>query len=150
VVNEQFATTKQDVLEDVMAAVLKASKWLDVRANRTKAASVLGVPEYVNATGEFRSKVASPATTSSWLDLGAKTFKDDYMVFLPRGPGERAALGGTRSGSSRQYQTSRPALGPPPTTRSWPTRSCCAMCTRRSPRREKIVRAERRTWRRSR
>jgi len=44
VVNEQFATTKQDVLEDVMAAVLKASKCSTCAANRTKAASVLGVP----------------------------------------------------------------------------------------------------------
>jgi nitrate/nitrite transport system substrate-binding protein len=80
VVNEQFATTKQDVLEDVMAAVLQASKWLDVRANRVKAASVLGVPEYVNATA---SSIEGRLSGNYQLGggLGAKTFKNDYMVF---------------------------------------------------------------------
>jgi nitrate/nitrite transport system substrate-binding protein len=84
VVNEQFATTKQDVLEDVMAAVLKASKWLDARANRTKAASVLGVPEYVNATA---SSIEGRLSGNYQLggELGAKTFKDDYMVFFRDG-----------------------------------------------------------------
>ena len=84
VVGEQFATTKQDVLEDVMAAVLKASKWLDVRANRTKAASALGVPEYVNATA---SSIEGRLAGSYQLGggLGAKTFKDDYMTFFRNG-----------------------------------------------------------------
>jgi nitrate/nitrite transport system substrate-binding protein len=84
VVNEQFATTKQDVLEEVMAAVLKASKWLDVRANRTKAASVLGVPEYVNATASsIEGRLAGNYQLGG--ELGAKTFKDDYMVFFRDG-----------------------------------------------------------------
>jgi nitrate/nitrite transport system substrate-binding protein len=84
VVNEQFATTKQAVLEDVMAAVLKASKWLDVRANRTKAASVLGVPEYVNATASsIEGRLAGNYQLGG--GLGAKTFKDDYMVFFRDG-----------------------------------------------------------------
>ena len=84
VVNEQFATTKQDVLEDVMAAVLKASKWLDVRANRVKAASVLGVPEYVNATA---SSIEGRLSGNYQLGggLGTKTFKNDYMVFYRDG-----------------------------------------------------------------
>jgi nitrate/nitrite transport system substrate-binding protein len=84
VVNEQFATTKTDTLKDVMAAVLKASKWLDQRANRAKAASVLGVPEYVNAVasaieGRLEGKYQLGA------NLGPKTFKDDYMVFFRNG-----------------------------------------------------------------
>jgi len=84
VVGEQFATTKQDVLEDVMAAVLKASKWLDVRANRTKAASVLGVPEYVNATASsIEGRLAGNYQLGG--GLGAKTFKDDYMTFFRNG-----------------------------------------------------------------
>jgi nitrate/nitrite transport system substrate-binding protein len=84
VVNEQFATTKQDVLEDVMAAVLQASKWLDVRANRVKAASVLGVPEYVNATA---SSIEGRLSGNYQLGggLGTKTFKNDYMVFFRDG-----------------------------------------------------------------
>ncbi len=84
VVNEQFATTKQDELEDVMAAVLEASKWLDVRANRTKAASVLGVPEYVNATASsIEGRLAGNYQLGG--GLGAKSFKDDYMVFFRDG-----------------------------------------------------------------
>jgi nitrate/nitrite transport system substrate-binding protein len=84
VVNERFATTKQDVLEDVMGAVLQASKWLDVRANRAKAASVLGVPEYVNATA---SSITGRLGGTYQLGggLGIKTFKDDYMVFFRDG-----------------------------------------------------------------
>jgi nitrate/nitrite transport system substrate-binding protein len=84
VVSEQFATSKQAVLEDVMAAVLKASKWLDVRANRTKAASVLGVPEYVNATASsIEGRLAGNYQLGG--ELGAKTFKGDYMVFFRDG-----------------------------------------------------------------
>ena len=84
VVNEQFATTKQDVLEDVMAAVLQASEWLDVRANRSKAASALGVPEYVNATASsIEGRLAGNYQLGG--GLGAKTFKDDYMTFFRDG-----------------------------------------------------------------
>ena len=84
VVSEQFATSKQEVLEDVMKAVLKASKWLDVRANRTKAASVLGVPEYVNApASSIEGRLAGNYQLGA--GLGAKTFKDDYMTFYRGG-----------------------------------------------------------------
>jgi nitrate/nitrite transport system substrate-binding protein len=84
VVNEQFAADKADTLKDVMAAVLKASKWLDVRTNRAKAASVLGVPEYVNAVpssieGRLEGKYQLGA------GLAPKTFTDDYMVFFRNG-----------------------------------------------------------------
>ncbi|HEX9506566.1 MAG TPA: CmpA/NrtA family ABC transporter substrate-binding protein [Acidimicrobiia bacterium] len=84
VVNEQFASTKQDVLKDVMAAVLKASKWLDVRANRTKAASVLGVPQYVNATA---SSIEGRLSGNYQLGagLGTKTFTNDNMAFFRGG-----------------------------------------------------------------
>ncbi|MET1001690.1 MAG: CmpA/NrtA family ABC transporter substrate-binding protein [Acidimicrobiia bacterium] len=84
VVTEQFATTKQDELEDVMAAVLEASKWLDVRTNRIKAASVLGVPEYVNATASsIEGRLAGNYQLGG--GLGSKSFKDDYMVFFRDG-----------------------------------------------------------------
>jgi nitrate/nitrite transport system substrate-binding protein len=84
VVNEEFATTKQDVLEDVMIAVLRASKWLDVRANRAKAATTIGVPEYVNAVP---SAIAGRLTGTYALGggLGTKTFKDDSMMFYRDG-----------------------------------------------------------------
>jgi nitrate/nitrite transport system substrate-binding protein len=55
-----------------------------VRANRVKAASVLGVPEYVNATA---SSIEGRLSGNYQLGggLGAKTFKDDYMVFFRDG-----------------------------------------------------------------
>jgi nitrate/nitrite transport system substrate-binding protein len=84
VVNEEFASSKQDVLERVMLAVLKASKWLDVRANRPKAASVLGVPGYVNATASsIEGRLAGNYQLGG--GLGTKAFKDDYMVFSRNG-----------------------------------------------------------------
>ncbi|HEX9467817.1 MAG TPA: CmpA/NrtA family ABC transporter substrate-binding protein [Acidimicrobiia bacterium] len=84
VVNEKFAADKTDTLKDVMAAVLKASKWLDVRKNRSQAASVVGVPQYVNALasaieGRLEGKYQLGA------GLGAKTFTNDYMVFHRNG-----------------------------------------------------------------
>jgi nitrate/nitrite transport system substrate-binding protein len=84
VVNEEFATSKQDVLEDVMIAVLRASKWLDVRANRAKAATTIGVPAYVNAVP---SAISGRLTGTYDLGggLGTKTFKDDAMMFYRDG-----------------------------------------------------------------
>jgi nitrate/nitrite transport system substrate-binding protein len=84
VVTEKFATGKQDVLEDVMAAVLAAGKWLDLKSNRTKAASVLGVPEYVNATASsIEGRLAGNYQLGA--GLGTKTFKDDNMAFFRDG-----------------------------------------------------------------
>ncbi|MET0895007.1 MAG: CmpA/NrtA family ABC transporter substrate-binding protein [Acidimicrobiia bacterium] len=84
VVNETFATAKEDVLADVIAATLKASKWLDQRANRTKSASVLGVPEYVNATASsIEGRLAGNYQLGA--GLGAKSFKGDYMAFYRDG-----------------------------------------------------------------
>ncbi len=84
VVNEQFASQKADTLKDVMAAVLKASKWLDDRAHRARAASSLAPPEYVNAPaqgieGRLEGKYKLGAS------FGTKTFRKDYMVFFRGG-----------------------------------------------------------------
>ena len=84
VVNERFAAERPEVLKDVMGAVLKASAWLDDRANRKKASEVTGAPAYVNAP---------PAAIEGRLlgdyKLGAgipdKTFGDDYMTFFRGG-----------------------------------------------------------------
>ncbi|HZN14374.1 MAG TPA: CmpA/NrtA family ABC transporter substrate-binding protein [Acidimicrobiales bacterium] len=83
VVGEKFAA-QTDVLKDVMGAILKAGKWLDNLANRAKAATVIGVPGYVNA---------APAAIEGRLlgkyDIGAgigtRTFTDDYMQFFNDG-----------------------------------------------------------------
>jgi nitrate/nitrite transport system substrate-binding protein len=83
VVGEKFAA-QTDTLKDVMAAVLKASKWLDVRKNRAKAAETLGVPAYVNApAADIQGRLEGS------YDLGAglkpMKFKDDYMTFFRDG-----------------------------------------------------------------
>ena len=84
VVTEQFATGKQAVLEDVMAAVLKASKWLDNFSNRSKAAAILSAPGYVN------TPIANilPRLEGHY-DLGAglppKTYHGNQMVFYRNG-----------------------------------------------------------------
>ncbi len=84
VVNEGFATEKQDTLKDVMAAVLKASKWLDDRKHRAKAATTLGVPEFVNAApADIRGRLEG--TYDLGANLGTKKFSDDYMVFSRNG-----------------------------------------------------------------
>ncbi len=65
VVGEQFATSRRADLKRVMGAVLQASKWLDVPANRAKAATVLGTPAYVNTRPEDSSSGCSATTRSA-------------------------------------------------------------------------------------
>jgi nitrate/nitrite transport system substrate-binding protein len=84
VVNERFATERADVLEDLMAAILKASKWLDDLGNRAKAAETVGAPNYVNApAAEIESRLLGR------YELGAglpdKTYEGDQMVFFRNG-----------------------------------------------------------------
>ncbi len=84
VVNEGFATEKADALQDVMAAVLDAGKWLDEKKHRAKAATVLGGPEYVNAPAtDIAGRLEGVYDLGA--DLGRKTFKDDYMLFFKDG-----------------------------------------------------------------
>ncbi len=80
VVNEKFATTKKGTLEDVMGAILQASKWLDVRANRAKSAATVGVPAFVNApAADIAGRLKGVYKLGE--NLGTKTFKSDYMLF---------------------------------------------------------------------
>lgn len=84
VVTEKFATERPDVLMDVMGAVLKASKWLDDLANRTKAAETVGTAAYINAPAkEIEGRLLGQ------YNLGAgippKTYTDDYMTFFRDG-----------------------------------------------------------------
>jgi nitrate/nitrite transport system substrate-binding protein len=84
VVNERFATDKQEVLEDLMGAVLDASAWLDVRKNRRKAAAVLGEPAYVNApAADIEGRLEGVYELGN--DLGTKKFADDNMSFSKDG-----------------------------------------------------------------
>jgi nitrate/nitrite transport system substrate-binding protein len=84
VVNEKFATVQQDVLEDVMAAVLKACKWLDDLDNRSKAADTIGAANYVNApAAEIRGRLTGVYDLGA--GLGTKTFGADKMNFFRDG-----------------------------------------------------------------
>ena len=84
VVSEKFATEQPEVLEDLMAAVLKASKWLDDLGNRPKAAEVIGAAAYVNAPpADIAGRLAG--TYDLGASLPAKTYKGDQMVFFRDG-----------------------------------------------------------------
>jgi nitrate/nitrite transport system substrate-binding protein len=52
VVNKKFSETRREDLKKVMKAVLEACKWLDNRANRKRAAEVIGKGPYVNAPAD--------------------------------------------------------------------------------------------------
>jgi nitrate/nitrite transport system substrate-binding protein len=79
VVSPKFAT-QTDTLADVMAAVLKASKWLDVRANRADAATTISPIGYVNAPAtDIQSRLEG--TYDLGGELGTRKFKSDYMTF---------------------------------------------------------------------
>jgi nitrate/nitrite transport system substrate-binding protein len=84
VVNERFATDQTDVLKDVMGAILKASRWLDERTNRHKAAEVIGAPAYVNAPpADIEGRMLGKYELGA--GLGSRTYADDYMTFFRDG-----------------------------------------------------------------
>ena len=80
----QFASTQEETLADVMAAVLQASKWLDVPANRAKAADTISRPEYVNApANDIRGRLTGVYDLGA--ALGTKVFKGNQMQFFRDG-----------------------------------------------------------------
>jgi nitrate/nitrite transport system substrate-binding protein len=52
VVNKTFSNERKEDLKKVMKAIIEACIWLDVPANRKKAAEVIGRPSYVNASAD--------------------------------------------------------------------------------------------------
>jgi nitrate/nitrite transport system substrate-binding protein len=83
VVGPGFAK-QTDTLGDVMAAVLKAGKWLDQRKNRADAATRISPVGYVNAPAtDIQSRLEG--TYELGGSLGTKKFKDDYMTFFRDG-----------------------------------------------------------------
>jgi nitrate/nitrite transport system substrate-binding protein len=84
VVNRGFASTKPDVLRDLMGATLQAARWLDDPANRSEAADTLGVEAYVNAPPvEIRGRLTG--TYDLGADLGERTFEGNQMRFFRDG-----------------------------------------------------------------
>ncbi|HUP68479.1 MAG TPA: CmpA/NrtA family ABC transporter substrate-binding protein [Acidimicrobiales bacterium] len=84
VANEAFAAQRTEVLADVIAAILKASKWIDDLDNRAKAANIIADPAFVNApAAEIEGRLLGR------YKLGAgipdKTYEGDQMVFFNEG-----------------------------------------------------------------
>jgi nitrate/nitrite transport system substrate-binding protein len=84
VVNEAFSKNTDDTLADVMAAILKASKWLDDPVNRSAAADTLGVEKYVNAKpDDIRGRLTGVYELGA--GLGTKDFAGEQMQFFRDG-----------------------------------------------------------------
>ena len=84
VVTKKFATEQQDTLKDVMGAVLKASKWLDDPANRSKAADTVAPENYINApAADIRGRLTGVYDLGA--GLGQKDFKGEQMQFYRGG-----------------------------------------------------------------
>jgi len=84
VANKAFAETDKEDLKKVMKAIIEACKWLDVMANRKKAAILLSKPSYVNAAVQV-IEARLMGSTDIGCDLGIQKYKDDYMLFYNKG-----------------------------------------------------------------
>lgn len=80
VVNKEFSEKRREDLKNVMKAVLEACKWLDNRANRKKAAEVIGRTPYVNAPADV-IEARLMGDYNLGCDQGTEIYTDDYMLF---------------------------------------------------------------------
>jgi nitrate/nitrite transport system substrate-binding protein len=84
VVNKKFSEERREELKLVMKAVLEACKWLDNRANRKKAAAVIGKIPYVNAPADvIEGRLMGDYNLG--CDQGTQIYTDDYMLFHRNG-----------------------------------------------------------------
>ena len=80
VVNNEFSTKHKSDLVKVMKAVMEACKWLDVPANRKKAAGIIGKAPYVNAPAEIiESRLMGDYNLG--CNQGVEVYDNDYMLF---------------------------------------------------------------------
>jgi len=84
VVNKKFSEGRREDLKLVMKAIMEACKWLDVPANRKKAAGILAKPYYVNAPLEV-IEARLMGSNDLGCELGVQKYKDDYMMFHRNG-----------------------------------------------------------------
>ncbi|HEY3405293.1 MAG TPA: CmpA/NrtA family ABC transporter substrate-binding protein [Ohtaekwangia sp.] len=84
VVNKKFSEARREDLKNVMKAVLEACKWLDNRANRKKAAGIIGKPQYVNAPADV-IEARLMGDYNLGCDLGTQIYTDDYMLYHRNG-----------------------------------------------------------------
>lgn len=84
VVNKKFSETRREDLKKVMKAVLEACKWLDNRANRKKAAEVIGRGPYVNAPADV-IEARLMGDYNLGCDQGTEIYTNNYMLFHRNG-----------------------------------------------------------------
>jgi nitrate/nitrite transport system substrate-binding protein len=84
VVNKKFSEQRKEDLKLVMKAVLEACKWLDNRANRKKAAEIIGRTSYVNAPADV-IEARLMGDYNLGCDQGTEIYTDDYMLFHRNG-----------------------------------------------------------------
>ena len=84
VVNAAFAANDREDLKKVMKAIIEACRWLDVMGNRSKAASWLTKPNYVNAPLQV-IEARLKGSYDLGCELGVQKYKDDYMTFYNNG-----------------------------------------------------------------
>lgn len=82
VVNKKFSESRREDLKNVMKAVLEACKWLDNRANRKKAAPVIG--KYINAPADV-IEARLMGDYDLGCDQGTEIYTDDYMLYYRNG-----------------------------------------------------------------
>ena len=80
VVNKDFSAKRKADLVKVMKAVMEACKWLDVPANRKKAASIIGKAPYVNAPAEVIENRLM-GNYDLGCNQGTEVYDNDYMLF---------------------------------------------------------------------
>jgi len=80
VVNKEFSTTRREDLKKVMKAVMEACRWLDVPANRKKAAAIIGKAPYVNAPADVIENRLM-GNYDLGCNLGTEIYDNDFMLF---------------------------------------------------------------------
>src|SRR6188508_1436754 len=80
VVNKAFSEKRREDLKNVMKAVMEACKWLDSRANRKKAAEIIGKPAYVNAPADV-IEARLMGDYNLGCDQGTEIYTNNYMLF---------------------------------------------------------------------
>ena len=80
VVNKDFSAKRKSDLVKVMKAVMEACKWLDVPANRKKAAAIIGKAPYVNAAAAVIENRLM-GNYDLGCNQGTEIYDNDYMLF---------------------------------------------------------------------
>ncbi len=80
VVNKDFSAKRKADLVKVMKAVMEACKWLDVPANRKKAAAIIGKAPYVNAPADVIENRLM-GNYDLGCNQGTEVYDNDYMLF---------------------------------------------------------------------